>query len=95
MAEKIDNSDVSNEDIATITPPEVIGPARGGLMKRTLKELEALEIYLKDVFSMEGITINLTWNQVIKLVNYNAGKTVLNWDHTFEESLEILKIFLV
>lgn len=68
---------------------------RGGLMKRTLKELEMLDIDLRDVFSIKGVTINLTWEKVIKLVNYNAEKKVLNWSHTFEEALELIQIFLL
>ena len=73
------------------------GPIYGGLMKRTLKELQSLDIQLKDLFSFTNsvITLNLTWEQVIKLCNFNAGKTVLRWDHTFEEAFEIIKIFLM
>jgi len=73
----------------------ITGPVRGGLMKRTLKELEVLEINLSDVFSMDSITINLSWDKVIKLVNYNADSQVLRWSNTFEEALEIVKIFLM
>jgi hypothetical protein len=84
---------VENE-IDTV-PKESLSPARGGLMKRTLRELQMLEVKLKDVFSVSDVTINLSWDQVIKLVNYNAGRNVLNWDHTFEEALEVIKIFLL
>lgn len=90
---------MSEEKIVENKPEEkikaIIKPTRGGLMKRTLKELEKLQIHLKDVFSMENITINLSWEKVIRLVNYNAGKKVLHWDHTFEETMEILQIFLL
>ncbi len=74
--------------------PKVVGPIHGGLMKRTIKELETLEIPLKDIFEIKGVSINLSWSQIIRLANFNAGKTVLRWDHTFEEALEIIKIFL-
>ena len=74
--------------------PQKIGPARGGTMKRTLKELEMLGIELKDLFSVKGMTINLSWSKAIKLINFNADKEVLNWKHTFEEALEIIEIFL-
>ena len=70
-------------------------PGRGGLMKRTLKELAKLDIALKDVFSIEGMSINLSWGKVINLVNYNAEKKVLGWNHTFEESLEVIDLFLL
>ena len=74
--------------------PKKIGPPRGGLMKRTLKELEMLGIQFKDVFSKEKMTINLSWTKVICLVNYNAEEDVLGWDHTFTEALQIIGIFL-
>jgi len=67
----------------------------GGLMKRTLKELETLDIKLSDVFTFDTVAINLSWEKAIRLINYNAGKKVLRWDHTFEEALEVIKIFLV
>lgn len=70
-------------------------PVRGGLMKRTLKELEILDIKLSDVFSLDNVTINLSWGKIIRLVNYNADEEVLRWSNTFEEALEIIKIFLV
>lgn len=92
MAEKEENLNV--DSVKSDTSQEVIGPSRGGFLKRTLEELEKLDIQLKDVFSIEGSSINLSWTKVIRLVNYNAGKTVLRWDHTFEEALQIIKIFL-
>lgn len=75
--------------------PQAVGPIRGGLMKRTLRELQELGIYLKNLISIEDMTLNLTWDQAINLCNFNAAKTVLRWDHTFEEALEIIKLFLV
>lgn len=74
---------------------EIVKPARGGLMKRTLKELESLEIQLKHVFVIKGASLNLSWAQVIRLINYNAEKTVIRWEHTFEEALELIQIFLL
>ena len=64
-------------------------------MKRTLKELELLDIKLCDVFSFDDITINLSWGKLINLVNFNADDEVLHWSDTFEKALEIIKIFLV
>lgn len=81
--------------VKEIEVPKIVKPGRGGLMKRTLKELEALDINLKDVFSIETVSINLSWEKVIKLVNYNAEKKVLGWSHTFEEALELIGIFLM
>jgi len=75
------------------TTPVVVG--RGGLMKRTLKELEMLEINLNDVFSIKDVSINLTWEKVIRLVNYNANKKVIGWEHTFEEAMELINLFLL
>lgn len=66
-----------------------------GLMQNTLKELEALDIKLADVFTFDTVAINLSWDKIIRLINYNADKKVLRWDHTFEEALEVIKIFLV
>ena len=74
---------------------EVVVPGRGGLMKRTLKELEMLKINLKDIFLVSGVSFNLGWDQIIRLINYNAEKKVLNWEHTFEEALEMIKLFLL
>ena len=70
-------------------------PVRGGLMKRTLKELEMLDIKLSDIFSLDDVTINLSWGKIIRLVNYNADDEVLYWNDTLEKALEIIKIFLV
>lgn len=89
------------EEIKTNSPEleepekEVVEPARGGLMKRTLKELEKLEIQLSDIFTVGKVGLNLSWTQVIRLINYNAEKTVLRWEHTFEEALELIQIFLM
>ncbi len=77
------------------TPKVEVGPVRGGLMKRTLRELQMLEIPLKDIGSLSNFTFNLSWVQIIKLVNFNADKKVLNWKHTLEEALEVISIFLV
>ena len=74
---------------------EIIGPARGGLMKRTLKELQALDINFSDVIAIKNMSINLTWIKMINLINYNAEKKVLHWNHTFEEAIEIINIFLL
>lgn len=71
------------------------GPTRGGLMERTLKELELLNIKLSDIFSLENVTINLSWEKIIRLVNYNANEEVLYWSDTFGKALEVIKIFLV
>ena len=79
----------------TMEPEPIIGPPRGGLMKRTLKEMQILKIRLKDMVSHEGATINLSWVQIIRAVNFNAEKEVLRWDHTFEEAAEVIGIFLM
>lgn len=71
------------------------GPIRGGLMKRTLKELESLDIRMIDIYTFDTIGINLSWDKLIRLVNYNADAKVLRWSNTFEEALEVIKIFLV
>ena len=96
--EKIEVKTPEKEAVEPITKKEVkkvIGSPRGGLNKRTLKELEHLKISLKDVFSFGDVSINLSWEKVIRLVNYNAGKQVLRWDHTFEEAIEVIGIFLM
>ena len=74
--------------------PKKIGPPRGGLMKRTLKELESLGIDFKDLFSVKNFTITLSWAKLIDLINFNADEEVLKWTHTFKETLELIDIFL-
>ena len=94
---KVEIPEEKKDNIPELEEPqkEVIGPARGGLMKRTLKELEMLEIQLSDVFIVGKVGLNLSWTQVIRLINYNAEKTVIRWEHTFEEALELIQIFLM
>lgn len=77
-----------------VVPPKKVGPARGGTMKRTLKQLASLDIQLNDLFSVKNMTINLSWIKLIRLINFNADKVVLKWNHTFEETLEIIELFL-
>ena len=77
-----------------VVPPKKVGPARGGTMKRTLKQLTSLNIQLNDLFSVKNMTINLSWEKLIHLVNFNAEKVVLRWDHTFEEALQVIDLFL-
>jgi len=74
--------------------PEIVNTS-GGIMDTTLKDLEALEIQLSDVFSIDGLTFNLTWEKVIKYINFKAKRTVLTWDHTLKEASVLLNIFLV
>ena len=88
--EKVENV---KPDVPQVVPKK-IGPARGGLMERTLKELESLGIDFKDLFSVANMTINLTWDKLIKLVNFNADKEVLNWNHNFKETLVVIELFL-
>ena len=85
---------IMEKPVVPISPPEKIGPKRGGLMKRTLRELETLGIHLKHMFSVDNISINLSWIQVIRAVNYNAENEVLRWDNTFEEALGVIELFL-
>lgn len=83
-------NEVKTEEVKKI---EVI-KNRKTLMTLTLKELELLEIDLKDVFSIKGTTLNFSWEKLIRLINYLAKKTVLRYDHTFEEAIEVIGIFL-
>lgn len=69
-------------------------PKRGGLGKRTIRELQMLGIQLNDLFEKEGFSIKLGWDKVIKLINYNADAVVLTWDTPFEEAVEIISDFL-
>ncbi|KKM77945.1 hypothetical protein LCGC14_1364960 [marine sediment metagenome] len=77
-----------------VETPKKVGPVMGGTLKRTLKELESLDVQLKDLFSVKNMTINLSWIKLIRLINFNADKVVLKWNHTFEETLEIIELFL-
>lgn len=85
----------NKKEVESVSENSVVVVGRGGLMKRTLKELEMLEVNLNDVFSIKGVSINLTWEKVIRLVNYNANKKVISWGHTFEEAMELINIFLL
>ena len=68
---------------------------RKRLLDLTLKELEEIaSVSLKDIFSVEGMSLNLSWSQVIKLVNHLAGEKVLSWDTTAKEAIEQMGIFL-
>ena len=90
MTEKVETAKV---DVPQEVPKKIV-PARGGLMKRTLKELEALGIDFKDLFSVKNFTLNLSWSKLIDLMNFNAEKEVLKWTHTIKETLELIDIFL-
>jgi hypothetical protein len=57
--------------------------------------LEEFGIQLKDLFGMEGITINLRWIQIARLVNHEAKAKVLTMDNTAVEFFEMFNNFLV
>lgn len=87
MTEKIE------KDLIEDTTPK---PKKKGLMNLTLEELEMLKIQLRDIFVIKGgASLNLSWTQIIRVVNYNADKEVLRWDHTFEEAVQVIEIFLM
>ena len=94
---------IEKETINPVTAPKipevkekiVVGPPHGGLPKRTLKELQSMDIHLSDVFSVRNFSLNLTWEKLIRLINFNAEKKVLSWNHTFEETIELISIFLM
>ena len=48
----------------------------------TLKEMDTLKIQLSDIMSQDGVTLNLTWDKLIKLVNYIAGAHTITWNST-------------
>lgn len=68
---------------------------RGGLMKRTLLELDKLDINLSDLFNISGMTLNLTWSKLVRLINYNANEEVVSLDSTYKDTLDAIKNFLV
>lgn len=65
-----------------------------GLMNNTLQELEDLDIQLLKVIQIGEISIALTNDQLIKLINFNAGKDVIGWNTTAERSMEMAGHFL-
>lgn len=69
--------------------------SHGGLMERTLLELDKLDINLSDLFNISGMTLNLTWPKLVRLINYNANDKVLSLDSTYKETLQAIKNFLV
>jgi len=62
-----------------------------------LRELEACGITkLRDMIALEGnANLNLSWNQLIKLVNFNAQEKILSMKSTFGEVLDAIPRFLV
>jgi hypothetical protein len=67
------------------------------MYKLTLRELnsKALDIQLKDLFTIGEAQTNLSWDKAIKVCNYCAKETVLTWEHTLEKAFEVLGVFLV
>ena len=64
------------------------------LMDLTITEMEELDIKMSDIFSLQGATINFTWKQVIKIVNYLAGTIILTKTSTALQSIEAMSNFL-
>jgi len=65
-----------------------------GLMTNTLKELEVLDIQALSIVSIGDLKLNLSNDQLIKLVNFNAGREVLTWDTMFKDAIELGAPFL-
>ena len=65
-----------------------------GLMDLTIKEMKDLGIKMSDIFSLQGATINLSWDQVIKVVNYLAGTVILTESSTALQAVESMSNFL-
>jgi len=65
-----------------------------GLMDLTIAEMEELGIKMSDIFSLQGATINLSWQQVIKIVNYLSGTVILTKTSTASQSIEAMSDFL-
>lgn len=69
--------------------------SRGGLMERTLLELDNLDIQLSDLFNVSGTTLNLSWSKLVRLINYNANDEVISLDSKYKDTLQAIKNFLV
>ncbi len=98
MSEENKVVELNPEKVVEPKPIVIKKPPRGGLPKRTLRELDDLKINLKDAIAFspnKNITLNLSWAQVIRLINFNADDEVLNWNTTFEKAIEIIGIFLM
>ena len=67
---------------------------RKGLLDLTIKEMKKLQINLGDLFTLKGATINLSWDQAIRTVNYLAKKEILTKLSTAGEALEAMGNFL-
>lgn len=65
-----------------------------GLMDLTISEMEELGIKLSDIFSLEGATVNLSWEKAIKVVNYLAGTVILTKSSTALIAMEAMGNFL-
>jgi len=64
------------------------------LMDLTISEMEELGIKLSDIFSLEGATINLSWEKAIKVVNYLSGTVILTKSSTALVAMEAMGNFL-
>lgn len=73
---------------------------RKGLYDLTIREAMQLKhpIMMKDLFSVEvegrNTTLNLSWYQVIELVNYLSKKETLTEDSTLTQAFTAAKDFL-
>ena len=65
------------------------------LMDLTIKEMKDLGIKMSDIFSLKEATINLSWDQVIRVVNYLAGTVILTESSTALQALESMSNFLL
>lgn len=66
-----------------------------GLMDLTIKEMKDLGVKMSDIFSLHEATINLSWDQVIRVVNYLAGSIILTEASTAGQALEAMSNFLL
>ena len=75
-------------------------PKHKGLLDCSLEQLthKMGNIQPKDVAAKDGMTTNLTWNQVIQGVNFLADQQglgkILSWKSTAKEAFEAMSRFL-
>ena len=69
-----------------------------GLFDLTIREAKKLELKMADLFVIEiegkNTTLNLSWDHVIRVVNYLSGTETLTEDSTLMQSFTAMRSFL-
>lgn len=64
------------------------------MMNLTLKELDTLKIQFSNLFAIGNVSMNLSWTQIITMINYLKKEDIIDWSTTLEQALKIIPDFL-